>query len=164
MSRRHHHYKRKNKEADIDVTPLLNVMVVLIAFLIFSAVFTRINIQEIILPTQGESGAVQDEESIVIEVIIRQNVLEVSDGNSIIVTLPKQNGMYDTQQLSEYLWQFKQVYTEKQDVNILLEPDIQYESMIQIMDAVKVAVIKQEGQAEGRQVVLFPQVSLGDAP
>ena len=164
MSRRHHHYKRKTKEEDIDVTPLLNVMVVLIAFLIFSAVFSRINIQEIVLPTQGGGGAAQDVQPIVIEVIVRQNVLEVSDGNSIIVSLPKQNGKYDTQTLSEYLWQFKQVYTEKQDVNILLEPDIEYESMIQVMDAVKIAVIKQEGEAEGQQVVLFPQVSLGDAP
>ncbi len=164
MSIRHHHYKRKHKEEDIDVTPLLNVMVVLIAFLIFSAVFTRISIQEIVLPTQGGGGAVQDIPTVDIEIIVRKNLLEIGDGNRIIVTLPKKNGKYDTQKLSEYLWQFKQVYTEKQDVNILLEPDIEYEAMIQVMDAVKIAVIKKEGQEKGMQVVMFPQVSLGDAP
>jgi biopolymer transport protein ExbD len=164
MSKRHHHYKRKNKEEDIDVTPLLNVMVVLIAFLIFSAVFTRISIQEIALPTPGASVVAQDVPPIVIEIIVRKNVLEVSDGNSIIVSLPKQGGLYDTQKLSEYLWQLKQVYTEKQDVNILLEPDIEYEVMIQVVDAVKIAVIKQDGKEDSQQVILFPQVSLGDAP
>ena len=159
-----HHYRRKQKEEDIDVTPLLNVMVVLIAFLIFSAVFTRISIQEIILPTQGEGGgAGSDIAPIIIEVIVRRDVLEIGNGNSVIASIAKLKGEYDIEQLSKYLLQFKKQYPEKQDVNILLEPDIEYESMIQVMDAVKIGLIRREsGKTE--QVLLFPQVSLGDAP
>jgi biopolymer transport protein ExbD len=163
MSRRHY-YKRRAKEEDIDVTPLLNVMVVLVAFLIFSAVFSRISIQEVVLPAQGDSKAEQDMTLVTIEVIVRKSSLEISDGKSVVATIPKIGMKYDIQKLSEFLLRLKEKYTEKQDVSVLLEPDIDYESMIQVMDAVKVAEIKKEGQARARKVLLFPQVSLGDAP
>ena len=163
MSRRHY-YKHKHKDEDIDVTPLLNVLVVMIAFLILSAVFSRITIQEIILPTQADAGTAQDKLQVTIEVIVRQNVLEIGDGKNVTVTIPKLGMKYDFQKLSENLIRLKEKYSEKQDVNILIEPDIEYESMIQVMDAVKVAEVKQVGQEKIRKVVLFPQVSIGDAP
>jgi biopolymer transport protein ExbD len=159
-----HHYRRKQKEEDIDVTPLLNVMVVLIAFLIFSAVFTRITIQELVLPTQGDGSTSSDKPTVTIEVIIRRNAIEISDGRNIITTIPKLNMKYDTHRLSEILMQLKQEHSEKQDANILLEPDIEYETMIQVMDAVKIAEVRKEGRSNVQRVVLFPQVSLGDAP
>lgn len=159
-----HHYRRKQKEEDIDVTPLLNVMVVLVAFLIFSAVFSRISIQEIILPAQAVAGAAPDKPLVTIDVIVRKNSLEISDGKNVIMSIPKLGMKYDTQRLSEILLQLKQKYSEKQDANILLEPDIEYESMIQVMDAVKIAEVKKNGQEKAQKVVLFPQVSIGDAP
>ena len=163
MSRRHH-YKRKRREEDIDVTPLLNVMVVLIAFLIFSAVFSRITIQEIVLPAQGEGGQASNAPQVTIEVIVRKGALQIGDGNSVIATFPKLGTKYDIQKLSQYLLNLKEKYRDKQDVNILLEPDIEYESMIQVMDAVKIAKVVKEGQSKAQNIVLFPDVSLGDAP
>jgi biopolymer transport protein ExbD len=163
MSRRHY-YKHKHKEEDIDVTPLLNVMVVLVAFLIFSAVFTRISIQELVLPTQGDGKASPDTPVVIIEVIVRKNALEISDGKNVTASIPKLGKKYDTQKLSENLMHLKEKYKDKQDVNVLLEPDIDYVSMIQVMDAVKVAEVRKEGQERPQRVLLFPQVSKGDAP
>ena len=163
MSRRHY-YKHKHKEEDINVTPLLNVLVVMIAFLILSAVFSRITIQEIILPTQADAGTTPDKPLITIEVIVRKDSLEIGDGNSVTVTIPKIGMKYDFQKLSEFLLRLKESYSEKQDVTILIEPDIEYEFMIQVMDAVKVMEVKKEGQEKPQKVVLFPQVSIGDAP
>ena len=162
MSRRHY-YKHKHKEEDLDITPLLNVLVVLVAFLILSAVFSRITIQEIALPTQGEGEAPPDKPMVTIEVIVRQNVLELSDGRNVTATLPMLGGKYDIHKLSEALLRLKEKHSDKQDVAILLEPDIEYHAMIQVMDAVKVAEVNQ-GQGKKRKVILFPQVSIGDAP
>lgn len=163
MSRRHY-YKHKHKEEDIDVTPLLNVMVVLVAFLIFSAVFSRITIQELVLPTQAEASADPDKPLVALEVIVRKDALEIGDGKSIMATIPKLGKKYDTQKLSEILLRLKEQHSEKQDAVILLEPDIEYEYMIQVMDAVKVAEIRKDGQEKPQKVILFPQVSIGDAP
>ena len=163
MSRRHY-YKHKHKEEDIDVTPLLNVMVVLVAFLIFSAVFSRISIQEIVLPTQGDGKAGPDTPQINIEVIVRKDGLEIGDGKNVTARIPNVGMQYDTQRLSEHMLQFKQRYNDKQDVIILLEPDIEYETMIHVMDAVKIGEFKKAGQDKPQKVVLFPQVSIGEAP
>ena len=162
MSRRHY-YKHKHKEEDIDVTPLLNVLVVLVAFLILSAVFSRITIQEIALPTPADGGASSNKPVITLEIIVRQNVLELGDGRNIIATIPNIGGKYDIQKLSDALLRLKEKHTDKQDASILIEPDIPYETMIQVMDAVKVAEVNQ-GQEKKRKVILFPLVSIGDAP
>ena len=163
MSRRHY-YKHKHKEEDIDVTPLLNVLVVLVAFLILSAVFSRITIQEIALPTQADGGAASDKPPpVTIEVIVRQGSLEIGDGRNITMTIPKLGEKYDIQKLSDALLRLKEKNSEKQDASILIEPDIAYETMIQVMDAVKIAEVKNDG-GEIHKIVLFPQVSIGDAP
>lgn len=162
MSRRHY-YKHKHKEEDLDITPLLNVLVMLVAFLILSAVFSRITIQEVALPTQGDGAAAPGKPVVTIEVIVRQDRLELSDGRNITATLPVQGGKYDIPKLSEALLRLKERNSDKQDVVVLLEPDIEYHAMIQIMDAVKVAEVKQ-GQGKTRRIILFPQVSIGDAP
>lgn len=163
MSKRRHHYHRRHQEADIDVTALLNVLVVLIAFLILSAVFSRITIQEITLPTQG-GDANPDVPQTTIEVIVRKDVFEIGDGHIVTTSIPKVNMKYDFARLSEHLLRLKERYKEKQDVTILIEPDIAYEYLIQVMDAVKVAEVKQAGQERPQKVPLFPQVSIGDAP
>ena len=163
MSRRHY-YKHKHKEEDIDVTALLNVLVVLIAFLILSAVFSSISIQEIILPTQSGGGSAQDKPPLSIEIIVRKDVLQIGDGKSVTVTIPKIDNKYDTQALSENLLRLKAEHSEKEDATILIEPDIEYEYVIQVMDAVKSAEIRKAGLEKPQKVPLFPLVSIGDAP
>ena len=163
MTRRRRHH-RQHTEADIDVTALLNVLVVLIAFLILSAVFSRISIQEINLPTQEDQGSNSDKLSVTIEVIVRNDAFEIGDGQNVVTSIPKINMQYDFAKLSEHLLRLKEKYKDKQDVTILIEPDIAYEYLIRVMDAVKIAEVTQEGQEKSHKVPLFPQVSIGDAP
>jgi len=76
--------------------------------------------------------------------------------------------LYDLKLLSKYLIKIKAKYPEKTDDLVLMEADIEYRSLIRVMDAVRSAFIRQQG-AEGeadvlQQVVLFPDISIGDAP
>ncbi len=163
MSGRHN--RRVHKEDDVDVTPLLSILVVMIAFLILTAIFSRIAIQEISLSgPSAAGGAAPDKPQVTIEVIVRQDVFEIGNGRNVIATIPKVGMKYDFPKLTEHLLRLKEQYSEKQDVIVLIEPDIEYDYMIQVMDAVKGAKIQQAGQEKARQVVLFPQVSIGDAP
>lgn len=74
MSRRHH-YRRKDKEVpELDITTFLNLMVVLIPFLLISAVFSRVTVLELDVPTGG-AGKV-DKPKLVLEVIVRKKVLK----------------------------------------------------------------------------------------
>lgn len=161
---RNRHAKRHNEQVELDITTFLNLMVVLIPFLLVTAVFSRITIQELNLPTEAAGGAQPDKPVVTIEVIVRKEKLQLSDGKRVTDTIAMRDGKYDIKRLSEKLLALKGQYSEKQDATILAEPEVEYEDLIHIMDAVKVAEVKQEGVEEIQKVVLFPQLSLGDAP
>lgn len=156
--------RREHKETELELTTLINVMVVLISFLLLTAVFTQITIQELNLPAQAGSGAAPLKPPLVVEVIVRKSALQISNGKSVIETIPLLNNKYDYKKLSASLLQIKNENQDKEDVSVLMEPDIEYESLIAVMDAVKGAEIYTPGIDKPRKVVLFPQVSIGDAP
>jgi biopolymer transport protein ExbD len=156
--------RRKHEEVELEVTTFLNLMVVLIPFLLLTAVFTKITIQELNLPTQAGGGAAPLKPPVVIEVIVRKNVLQIGDGKKVMETISKNGSKYDYKKLSEKLLELKDQNKDKEDVAVLMEPDIDYESVIGVMDAVKVAEIYKPGQEKPERVTLFPQVSIGDAP
>ena len=57
MSRRHHYRRRSSEPAELDMTTFLNLMVVLVPFLLITAVFSRITIVELSLPSSAGGGA-----------------------------------------------------------------------------------------------------------
>ncbi len=90
--------------------------------------------------------------------------MQIADGNRVVAAIPKQGGKYDLPKLSKYLMDLKSRYPEKEDVTVLLEPDIPYEDMVHVMDAVRVAEIKKPDEEEVQKIPLFPAISVGDAP
>ena len=72
MARRRHHYKRRTKDAhELDVTTFLNLMVVLVPFLLITAVFSRLTIVELNLPSSA-GGAAPKEQGFRPEVGVRE--------------------------------------------------------------------------------------------
>lgn len=165
MARRHHYRKKGAQLQELDVTTFLNLMVVLIPFLLVTAVFSKITIQELNLPAQAAGGATPDKPLVTIEVMVRKNGLEIGDGKFIHTTIPKKDGKYDLAKLSEELSGLKDRYPEKEDAFVLLEHDIEYNDMIGVMDAVKVLeTAPATDKVAAQMTVLFPEISIGDAP
>ena len=162
MSRRHH-YKTKSKEPpELDITTFLNLMVVLVPFLLITAVFSRITIMELDIPSS--TGGAVDKPKVSIEVIMRKDRLELGNGQGVVAKLPNVEGKHDIVKLSDYLQKIKGNYPDKTDAIILIEETIEYEQMVRVMDAVRSAELKQEGSEELQKVALFPDMSLGEAP
>ncbi len=163
MSRRHHYRKRMVETPELNITTFLNLMVVLIPFLLISAVFSRVTIMELSVPT-GAGGAVTNAPNFAIEVIVRKAGFEIANGSSVEAAIPKKEGEYDMEMLSQLLLRLKAQYPEKEDATVLLEPDIEYDYLIQIMDAVRGMERQQEDSDVVQKIVLFPDISIGDAP
>jgi biopolymer transport protein ExbD len=163
MTRRKFRKKRNKETPELDVTTFLNLMVVLIPFLLISAVFSRVAIMELSVPTAA-GGASVNEPSFAIEVIVRKDVLEIANGRFVEATIPNKDDQYNIERLSELLTRLKAQYPDKEDATVLMEPDIEYDYLIQVMDAVRSAEIKTEGSEEVEKVALFPSISIGDAP
>ena len=184
MARRHH-YRRPPKEApELNITTFLNLMVVLVPFLLITAVFSRITILELSLPS-GASSNQDNKQQLSIEVIIRQKGMEIGNGKQVLARFPllkeedvdqviDEDGstdiskLYDMKLLSEYLLKIKAKYPDKTDAIVLMEADIEYRVLIRVMDAVRSTFVRQEG-GDGeadvlQQIALFPDISIGDAP
>jgi biopolymer transport protein ExbD len=160
---RKHHYRTKSKEPpELDITTFLNLMVVLVPFLLITAVFSRITIIELDIP-QGAGGAV-NKPVVTIEVIVRDKFLEIGNGKGVVANIPKVNGAYNLQRLSELLMKIKENHPEKTDATVLLEPDIEYDYMVKVMDAVRSLEMIPPGQTEIVKAELFPDISIGMAP
>jgi len=184
MARRHHYKRPKKEPPELNITTFLNLMVVLVPFLLITAVFSRITIMELSLPA-GEGNNDSKKPQVSIEVIVRQKGLEISNGKQVLARFPllkeEESGvvadkegdiditqLYDVELLSDFLVKIKSKYPKKTDALVLMEPDIEYRVLIKIMDSVRSTFIRQNGE-EGeadvlQQVVLFPDISIGDAP
>lgn len=159
-------------------------MVVLVPFLLITAVFSRITILELSLPT-GEGASDNKKQQLSVEVVVRQKGLEIGNGKQVLARFPllKQEDvvdsvddegnvdvsqLYDLKLLSEYLVKIKGKYPNKTDAVVLMEPDIEYRVLIRVMDSVRSTFLRQEGADDEadvlQQVVLFPDISIGDAP
>jgi len=163
MRKRHHYRRRSADPPELDMTTFLNLMVVLVPFLLIGAVFSRITIVELNLPTSNVSGG-ESEPSYRIEVIVRESGLQLTDGKVVLANIPKVDEEYDLQTLSEHVVALKQSHPDDQDASVLLEPNIEYDHLIRVMDAVRGAEMQSEGEEEVVKLALFTNVSIGDAP
>ena len=148
------------------MTTFLNLMVVLVPFLLITAVFSRITIVELTLPSSsGNSAAV--EAGFRVEVIVRESGLEISNARTVIAAIPKIEGDYDLSTLSEMVLSLKRQHPDSSDASILLEPNIEYDHLIQIMDVVRsTSLPATDGRDAGEitRIALFTNISIGDAP
>jgi biopolymer transport protein ExbD len=139
-------------------------MVVLVPFLLITAVFSRIAIVELNLPSSA-GGAAVSEPTFRVEVIVRERGLEVTNGSVPIAAIPKVKGEYDLERLSQLVMSLKRDHPDTNDASVLLEPYIEYDYLIQVMDVVRSAELPaKEGEDQPRRVTLFTDIAIGEAP
>ena len=168
MARRHHYKRRTKSDAhEIDVTTFLNLMVVLVPFLLITAVFSRLTIVELNLPSSA-GGPSNNETPFRIEVVVRDNGMEITNGTAMIASIPKKDDEYDFQTLSDFMIELKREYPDHDAASVLMEAQIPYDYLIQVMDIVRSVELPVrdpvEGEPEYELYALFSEISVGDAP
>jgi biopolymer transport protein ExbD len=164
MARRRHHYKRnKGNTYEIDVTTFLNLMVVLVPFLLITAVFSRLTIVELNLPSAA-GGATNKQDSFRVEVIVREQGMEISNGSAVIAAIPRKEEEYDFESLSDLMVELKREYPDHDEASVLMEAHIPYDYLIRVMDTVRSVEVPTEIENETEMVALFTEISVGDAP
>jgi len=175
MARRHHYKRRVTGDAhEIDVTTFLNLMVVLVPFLLITAVFSRLTIVELNLPSSA-GGQTSAEEGFTPEVIVREAGIEITNGRMVIASIPNtEDEEFDLDTLSDYMVELKQTYPQQDAASVLMEARIPYDYLIQVMDIVRAVqvpledesgeAVVAEGEPQYEIVALFSEISVGDAP
>jgi biopolymer transport protein ExbD len=164
--RRSYQYRKlerhSRKPAELLLVPMIDIFTVLVTFLLMTAVFSRTVILQLNLP-QSQTEFKEPPPGLQLEVMVRKDLLMVADRNTgPLHTVPNTPQGYDYDGLTEYLKFVKARFPEKTDASILLEPDTAYDTLVQVMDRVRVF---ETGQGKDLvQAELFPDISIGDAP
>ena len=149
--------------AALEVTAFINLIVVLVPFLLSTAVFTRLSVIDLTLPAQSSGVEQLKAENLQLEVVIRPDALEVGDRiGGLIQRIPSTPAGPDLAALSTLMQQIKTRFPDTTAATVLAQPDTPYDLLVQVMDGVR-AVHTPEG---AKMVVteLFTDISIGDAP
>jgi biopolymer transport protein ExbD len=172
------HLRRARKPSELLLVPMIDIFTVLVTFLLMTAVFARITVLQLDLPSAADSNAA--EPTFRLEVIVRKDGLELTNGTTQIAALPAINGQYDLKTLSDLALSLKREHPDVDSASVLMEPSVEYDNLIQVMDAIRSRetaaaptggagtadqqAADESGEAKPTRVALFTRIAVGDAP
>lgn len=160
---------RVRKPAEIMLVPMIDIFTVLVTFLLMTAVFSRVTILQLDLPS-AEAAAAPVAPVFRLEVIVRESGFELTNGETLIAALPKVDGEYDFATLSQLTQQLKRENPDVDDASVLLERTVKYDYLIQVMDTIRSADVASgeesaaDSSARPQRVQLFTNIAVGEAP
>ena len=155
--------RSKHPAAELNITAFMNLMVVLVPFLLLTAVFSHITILDLNLPSPSSKDNIKPKTPpYELHVTIRKNSLILSDNRGgLIKRVSKKNKEHDYATLKQTLIQVKSRLPDKTAITILAEQYTEYDALIQVMDTVRSYQTVYEGEIVLAE--LFPDISIGDA-
>ncbi len=155
--------KRVEAVVELNITAFMNLMVILVPFLLITAVFSRITVLELNLPALNAKENQQEKIKLQLELVLRKDSFDIQDANlGVIKRFPRSNEETKWTKFTDILVEIKSRFPETKSITLLLEPGINYKTLITVMDHVRSADVIQFTSVE--TVELFPNISIGDAP
>ena len=147
----------------LEITAFINLIVVLVPFLLSTAVFSRLAVMDLNLPAQQSAADPLKGNDLQLEVVIRRDALEVGDRvGGLIQRIDKVGEGHDYKSLAALMARLKSRFPAKTEASVLAEPDTAYDDLVQVMDSVRARVSADKQRV--RREPLFPDISIGDAP
>ncbi len=120
---------------DLDVTPVMNLFMVLIPFLVSMAVFTHIAAVDFSLPpAHTEDTAIEDAKELDISIIVTRSGFRIVGTGKKLDLIPCIQGQYQFDKLRLLLKAIKFEYPSQKSVVLVLDADILYDDIIKFMD------------------------------
>lgn len=146
----------------VDVTAFLSLMVILVPFLLVTAVFSRTTILEI-QPETGEGDHLSAPDPLQLKVIVRQDKIEVTYlGQAQTAQIDRVSDDKALQSLAILAANLKARYPQSLEATVLLEPQIPYDVLVQVLDVLRIKLQPHGDYVE--QTELFPLIALGPVP
>jgi biopolymer transport protein ExbD len=155
-------HKRVEEVVELNITAFLNLMVILVPFLLITAVFSRITILELNLPAKDALASQRDTVKLQLELVIRPESFEIRDATLGRIKSISRNDGEHWEAFTDTLIEIKKRFPEELNISLLLDPRVNYKTLIQVMDRVRSTDIVQLMNLE--TIELFPNISIGDAP
>jgi len=154
----------RKQPVHLEVTAFINVIVVLVPFLLSTAVFSHLAVLDLSLPVQNAGPQQLKADDLKLEIVIRPDALEVGDRiGGLIERIADTPKGHDLAALSARMQDIKSKFPAAKAASVLAQTDTSYDTLVQVMDAVRQA--RPAGAtAKTPSIELFPDISIGDAP
>lgn len=153
----------RKSAAHLEITAFINLIVVLVPFLLSTAVFSRLAVIDLTLPGASSGVAQLKVDELQLEVVVRPDALEVGDHvGGLIERIPNKAELPDVAALARLVQQIKVKFPDQKAATLLAQPNTPYDTLVQVMDVMRAGHLVQ-----GNKLVrgeLFPNISIGDAP
>lgn len=132
---------RDLEQVDLDVTPVMNLFMVLIPFLVSMAVFTHLAVIDFNLPpsSDGEGGGGEDTEGLDISLVVTASGFRIVGTGDKMDLVPRVRGEYQFEQLRAILKAIKFQYPSQSSIILVLEEDVIYNDIVKFMDVCREA-------------------------
>ncbi len=128
---------RKDVDSDLNVTPVMNIFVILIPFLLLTATFIKIAIIDLTLPTLDQNTGTNDDvvtDLTVLVVSISPDGFQIKTSERNYPIIKKKNGGYDLQKLGDNLAEIKKLFPLLEDIVISPTSEVIYQVIINVLD------------------------------
>ena len=156
MSRVHHEDPFEVDDAELNLTPYLDIITTLVIFMIFTfQVVIEFRMIDVFSPqavTDATQASENNEASKEVSLVIRNGGhLVVAAGGAAVSEVPKVGDKYDYKTLRDTLKNWKTQLALGESIVISAEPDVEYAKVVETMDAIR----------RDDKGWLFPDVVLG---
>ncbi len=128
-------------EIDIDVKPIMNVLIILIPFLVSVAVYTNLAVIDMSLPPNvtaaAGAGAANEKPRLKITVLVAQSFCAITLGETLLDSLPCTGNEYPYDTLAARLLVRRAAADVKDEVIVAPRDRIHFRYVVRIMDACK---------------------------
>ncbi len=159
-------YRKAREVEDLNLIPIMNLMMTLIPFLLLGAAFYHIGVIPTSLPTHTPEGTNQPEKTQIVTLNLQidaQNVEISASGAGIPEaeleamggTFPRKKDGYDLKAIQEAVRSIKESYPKSDTVIVLPADDVIYQDLVDILDVIRERIIPVEGK-DPKHEPLFP--------
>lgn len=169
---------REVLSADVDLTPVMCLFIILVPLLLLSAVFERLaalqvrlpeasTLEETKPPEEGPTGIVE------LRLLLREDGLglegtishdpsggEKETYEDVLYDFPLQGDRYDLEGLQQSLRELKRQYPRHEGIVFLVDDKVSYDVIVQAMDACRQYFTIEDGEKRG--IPLFPEIALSE--
>jgi biopolymer transport protein ExbD len=136
MKRANKSLHEQGEDIDLDLTPMMNLLMVLIFFLMSMAVFTQIAVIDFSLPPAQAQGTGNDNapKELDISIVVTQSGFQIVGTGKKLDMIPKAREKYQFDKLRLLLKAIKFQYPSQNSVVLVFDSSILYEDIIKFMD------------------------------
>lgn len=154
-------FNQLNSHVELNIISLVDIFTVLLFFLLMGF-GVQLTVLELNLPTAKQTENIPPGAKVQLQVVLRKDSIDIQDANlGLLKKIERNSDNKYWSALSTYLQEVKVRFPKEDSITLLLEPSVEYSTLIKSMDMVRSVDIVQ-----GLSVVpveLFPNISIGDA-